>query len=84
MGWVAALHRHHDHSRAFRGQGGARFPETVICDQCNVADGAVKRKLMLPKNFSFAPEEIRAFVSATPHGKHIIDYQKAHALYRSI
>ena len=66
MGWVAALHRHHDHSRDFRGQRGARFPQTTICDQCNAADGTAKRKLLLPKAFSFTPDEIRMFVSSTP------------------
>jgi predicted Fe-S protein YdhL (DUF1289 family) len=71
MGWVAALHTHHDHSAS------PRFREVVICDQCNSSDGAVKRKLGLPKNFSFSPQEIRMFVKATPHAKHEIDYNKA-------
>lgn len=37
MGWVAALHKHHDHGAP------ARFERQVVCDQCNSSDGAVKR-----------------------------------------
>ncbi|MCI5113700.1 MAG: hypothetical protein D3913_10405 [Candidatus Electrothrix sp. LOE1_4_5] len=57
---------------------------TTICDQCNASDGAAKRKLKLPKNFSFSPQEIGCFVKATPHGKHKIDYEIAKAIYESI
>jgi len=61
-----------------------RFPETVICDQCNSADGAAKRKLRLPKDFSFAPYEIAMFVTAIPHGKHKINFDAARAIYEAI
>lgn len=85
MGWVAILHRHHDHSQdGFLGGYTsvlARFPTTVICDQCNSADGHAKKKLGLPKNFSFSPHEIGKFVKATPHTKHEIDYGEAEYIY---
>jgi hypothetical protein len=83
MGWVAALHKHHDHSSGYFGQTPSRFPQTIVCDQCNVADGVAKRRLGLPKNFSFSPKEIRFFVTATPHGKHQISYEKARLIYYS-
>lgn len=83
MGWVAALHRHHDHSGDLPGSV-ARFPRTVICDQCNSADGAAKRHLKLPQKFSFSPNEIGLFVSATPHGRHTINFQSALAVYQSL
>lgn len=79
--WVAVLHRHHDHSQGFMSRSSGRFPETVICDQCNSSDGAAKRKLKLPKNFSFSPDEIGQFVKATPHGKHEINFEIAKAIY---
>lgn len=82
-GWVGGYHKHHDHSGdhlQFNGPYG-RFPATVVCEQCNSADSAAKRKLKLPAWFSFSPAEIRAFVSATPHGKHLIDYVIARQIY---
>ena len=53
--WLAVLHKHHDHSvdRMFSKLG--RFPPTIICDQCNMADGRAKKKLKLPAEFSFSP-----------------------------
>lgn len=83
-GWVAVLHRHHDHSKRLMGSNSERFPQTVICDQCNSSDGVVKRKLKLPKDFSFSPQEIGCFVKATAHGKHEIDYEIAQAIYVAI
>jgi hypothetical protein len=67
--------------REFERQGGrtarARFPDTIVCDLCNSADGAVKTVLGLPEQFSFAPAEIRSFVRATPHANRIIDFGRA-------
>lgn len=82
--WVAVLHRHHDHSQGFMSRNSGRFPETVICDQCNSSDGVVKRKLKLPKEFSFSPEEIGCFVKANPHSKHEIDFEIAKAIYAAV
>lgn len=84
MGWVAALHTHHDHSLDYLESGIRRFPETVICGQCNSTEGVVKRKLGLPSKFSFSPEEMRYFIQASPHDIHKIDYDIALAIYRSL
>lgn len=84
MGWVAPLHRHHDHSVGYFERGQPRFPQTTICDQCNASDGAVKRKLKLPSNFSFSPQEIALFVLATPHGKHVINFDVALSIYNGL
>lgn len=81
MDWVAALHNHHDHSADYMDIGTYRFPATLICGQCNSADGTVKRKLKLPKDFSFPPQEMREFIKATPHGKHEIDYERARSIF---
>ncbi|WP_202906078.1 hypothetical protein [Morganella psychrotolerans] len=78
MDWVAALHKHHEH---YMGLGVPQLPETLICDQCNSADGTVKRMLKLPENFLFSPLEMRIFIEATPHGKHKIDYVRALDLF---
>jgi hypothetical protein len=82
--WVAVLHRHHDHSQGIMRKNQARFPDAIICDQCNSSDGAVKRKLKLHKEFSFSPEELGLFIKATPHGKHEIDYEIARAIYTGL
>lgn len=82
--WMAALHEHHDHARSWTGVGIVRFQPTVLCDQCNSADGAAKRRLRLPENFSFSPAEIGRFVVSTPHGKHVIDYDLADRIYSAL
>lgn len=86
MGWIAPLHKHHDHGHDWlrSTSSPARFPQTLICDQCNAADGVAKRKLGLPSDFSFSPVEISAFVKAQAHGKHTIDYGVARAIYEAI
>ena len=53
--WMTGLHEHHDHARSWVGVGTPRSLPTILCDQCNAADGAAKRRLKLPENFSFSP-----------------------------
>lgn len=74
MDWMAPLHKHHDHSVPLGGTRLPRFPTTVVCDQCNAADGHAKRKLALPREFSFSPLEIGASVTAAPHSPHMVNY----------
>jgi hypothetical protein len=74
MGFTISITLHHCH-------GDGRFNETLICGDCNSADGAVKRKFNLPATWSFAPDEIKQFIRMTPHsGKTIIDYAKAYEI----
>jgi hypothetical protein len=74
--WLAPLHEHHDH----RVDGYVlppRFPSTVICSDCNHADGRAKRQLGLPSWFSFSPAELRQFLTGHPHNGVVIDLKKA-------
>lgn len=80
-GWMAGLNSHHDHSLDFRVTG-ARFPDTIICDQCNIVEGGVKRRLKIPEDFSFSPQEMALFIAATPHGNHKIDYDLARSIFQ--
>jgi hypothetical protein len=86
--WLGVLHRHHDHGAEpyVLGVGSVpvtpRFPETIMCDECNGADGRAKRQLGLPADWSFSPGEIERFVTATPHRTHVIDLSVAEATYR--
>lgn len=82
--WVAELHHHHDHSQGFMNRNFGRFPVTIVCGQCNKADGIAKRQLKLPSDFSFSPAEINRFIKATPHGKHSIDIEIAGAIYSAL
>lgn len=91
-GWAAGFHKHHDHRAdpvfvagvAHPSGFAQRFPATILCEQCNSADAAAKRKLKLPKQFSFSPAEIALFVIATPHGWHLLDYDIAAAIYVAV
>ena len=84
-GWMARLHRHHDHSVGFVDPDSrGRCPVTVMCDQCNSADGAAKRALKTQNDFSLSPEEIRRFVVPTPHGRHRLDLDEASRIYRAL
>lgn len=75
MGFTVTLTGHHCH-------GEGRFPETLICGDCNSADGAAKRKLRLPGSWSFTPAEIGSFVTVSRHsGATKIDYAKALQIY---
>jgi hypothetical protein len=82
-GWIWDVDQHHCHSAPI-GSGRGRFPDTIICDLCNYADGAARRKLGLPAWFTFSPDEIGQFVTASPHGKHQVNYDKALCLYRRV
>ncbi len=91
-GWVMGFHEHHDHQSdciVIDGQlrpirRFPRFLPTVLCEQCNSADASAKKKLKLPAEFSFSPVEIGTFVTATPHGWHLLDYRVAQELYTRI
>lgn len=77
--WTIGLHRHHDHGTP------ARFPVTLICCDCNSADGAAKRKLRLLKDWSFSPAEMRHFVRCVPYrGGADVDYETAQIVYECI
>lgn len=83
MGWTISLTWHHCHSvDEFNNAG--RFPKTLICGDCNSADGATKRKLGLPTTFSFRPDEIARFVTGTPHRPVAIDYAKAADIFTDL
>ena len=82
--WVAILHRHHDHSGDLFNPSTGRFPVTIVCGQCNASDGSVKRRLKLPRNFSFSAYEISHFIQATPHAAHKIDFEVARRIYNDL
>jgi rubredoxin len=52
-----------------------RFAETLVCNDCNAADGAMKNTLgdIVPRHFSFTPGEISAFITPEPNQPHGLD-----------
>ncbi len=77
MGFTVTMATHHCH-------GIGRFPDELICGDCNSADGIAKRKLALPSEWSFSPSEIARFVTVGPHsGATHIDYGEALRIYNS-
>lgn len=76
MGFTISIVDHHCH-------GDGRFPQTRLCGDCNSADGAVKRKWRLPKEWSFSPAELALFVTVPPHsGQTHIDHELALQIFR--
>lgn len=61
-----------------------RFPETLICCDCNVAEGSQAKPMVgAPKQFSFAPFEIATFVVVRPNVPHMVNQDRAKAAYAS-
>lgn len=64
--------------------GLARFPETLICGDCNVAEGSQAKSLVgAPKYFSFAPFEIATFVEVRPNVPHLVNEARAKAAFEA-
>ncbi len=61
-----------------------RFPETLICTDCNVVEGDAKKKIAAPKDFSFTPFEISTFIIVEPNRSHLIDLSKLEETYEKI
>lgn len=59
-----------------------RFQRTLVCEDCNAADAAVKaNSSRIEPWFSFRPSEIATFVSAGPNRTHQIDYEAARTIW---
>ena len=88
--WAGGYHEHHDHAcdRYFSPRGSSscspRFAPSVVYEHYNSVSSSAKRKLKLPVDFSFSPTEIRQFVSAYAHGKHLVNYQITNAIYLTL
>lgn len=58
-----------------------RFQPTLICGDCNVAEGAAKMSVPTPSGFTFTPFEISTFIIPAANVPHKIDRQKAADVY---
>ena len=60
----------------------ARFEPTLVCPDCNCADGVAKSHLpLIDRNFSFRASEIKSFIRSAPNREHQIDDDAARAIY---
>ncbi|RNF51541.1 hypothetical protein EBI00_06490 [Marinomonas hwangdonensis] len=57
------------------------YDNTVICADCNKADGEAKRLSNANRYFSFSPSEIAKFIIVNPNEEHRIDQEKAKNLW---
>ena len=83
---VGGLHRHHDHAVGWDQRNNVemtKFQETIICDQCNHAEGMVKKIYpgIIPDDFSFTAQQIGQFVKAKPNRPHRIRFIEALQLF---
>lgn len=58
-----------------------RFQPILICNDCNVAEGAAKKAARTVECFSFTPFEISGFIIVTPNAPHRIDSDAALRFY---
>lgn len=61
-----------------------RFQDTLLCEDCNNAEGEAKRRIGAPNFFSFSPDEIARFVVAKPSQPHAIDEVEALAIFEAL
>lgn len=61
----------------------SRFPETMICNDCNVAEPYAKNIAKAPPHFSFAPYEIANFIISKPNEPHTVDDKLAAMTYEA-
>jgi hypothetical protein len=60
-----------------------RFERTLICIDCNLAEGRAKLELAkeIDSNFTFSPSQIASFIGVAPNRVHSIDIEKARAVW---
>lgn len=61
-----------------------RFPDTLLCNDCNVAEGDAKRKAGTPAAFSFTPFEISTFIIVRNNQPHAVDANKARIAWANL
>jgi len=63
-----------------------RFSTTLLCIDCNAAEGAAKLALKgeVDPNFSFSPKEIAGFITARPNQVHAIDIERARQIWTTV
>lgn len=58
------------------------YDNTVICSDCNKADGIAKKMVKAHKDFSFSPSEIGRLIISTDNEEHKINQEIASAIWQ--
>lgn len=61
-----------------------RFPDTLICNDCNVVEGDAKKKCGAPESFSFSPFEISTFIFVENNRPHRLDVEKLNTTWQNV
>lgn len=63
-----------------------RFESALICADCNLADGRVKRELRdeIEPHFTFTPSEIADFITIQHNRQHEVDFERARAIWSDV
>ena len=63
-----------------------RFFTTLICNDCNTAEGKAKGRLgdLIPSYFSFSPREITRFIRVQPNRMHGIDDEAVREVWNEV
>lgn len=63
-----------------------RFTTSLLCNDCNTAEGAAKLALKdeIDPDFSFSPKEIARFIKPRPNQPHDIDVEQAREIWRTL
>ena len=63
-----------------------RFFTTLICNDCNTAEGKAKSRLgdLIPSYFSFSPREITRFIRVQPNRMHGIDDEAVRDVWNEV
>ena len=83
--WTAILEQKHpgaDHFRSGLCRFVERFPAEIICQDCNVAEGAAKRHVQGDRFFSFAPPEIARIITPMSSATHQVNREIAARIWR--
>ncbi len=58
------------------------YDNTIICSDCNSADGRVKKLIPIHKKFSYSPKQIGLFVESRPNKEHSINIGTAKKIWQ--
>ncbi len=63
-----------------------RFERVLICADCNLAEGRVKRELRneIEPHFTFTPSEITSFITIRENQQHEVDFDQARAVWAGL
>jgi hypothetical protein len=82
--WISRIAPGIAHFEKLGSQMLARFAPTLVCLDCNAADGVAKKwSPRIPRDFSFRPSEARRFITPVANGEHSVDVTAALEIFEA-